>query len=48
MRFQGVRVDLEKAHIVKKDLVKEEKQFLQKIKKRNRNGRRDMGSYIDS
>ena len=33
MRFQGVRVDLEKAHIVKKDLVKEEKQFLQKIKK---------------
>ena len=33
MRFQGVRVDLEKAHIIKKDLVKEEKQFLQKIKK---------------
>ena len=33
MKFQGVRVDLEKAHIIKKDLVKEEKQFLQKIKK---------------
>ena len=33
MKFQGVRVDLEKAHIIKKDLIKEEKQFLQKVKK---------------
>jgi DNA polymerase I-like protein with 3'-5' exonuclease and polymerase domains len=33
MKFKGVRVDLDKAHIIKKDLMKEEKQFLQKVKK---------------
>jgi len=32
MKFKGVRVDLEKAHKIKKDLVKEEKQYLKKIK----------------
>jgi len=32
MKFKGVRVDLEKAHKIKKDLIKEEKQFLKKIK----------------
>tara|TARA_R100000329_G_scaffold327_4_gene754 strand:+ start:4655 stop:6517 length:1863 start_codon:yes stop_codon:yes gene_type:complete len=32
MKFQGVRVDLDKAHQIKKDLVKEEKQYLKKIK----------------
>ena len=32
MKFQGVRVDLEKAHVIKKDLMKEEKQHLKKIK----------------
>ena len=31
MKFKGVRVDLEKAHKIKKDLIKEEKQYL-KIK----------------
>ena len=33
MKFKGVRVDLDKARIIKKDLMKEEKQFLQKVKK---------------
>jgi DNA polymerase I-like protein with 3'-5' exonuclease and polymerase domains len=32
MKFKGVRVDLEKAHKIKKDLIKEEKQYLKKIK----------------
>ena len=32
MKFQGVRVDLEKAHKIKKDLIKEEKIHLKKIK----------------
>ena len=32
MKFKGVRVDLEKAYKIKKDLVKEEKQYLKKIK----------------
>ena len=32
MKFKGVRVDLEKAHKIKKDLIKEEKQHLKKIK----------------
>ena len=32
MKFKGVRVDLEKAHKIKKDLIKEEKQYLKRIK----------------
>ena len=32
MKFQGVRVDLEKAHKIKKDLIKDEKKYLKKIK----------------
>ena len=32
MKFKGVRVDIEKAHKIKKDLIKEEKTYLKKIK----------------
>ena len=32
MKFKGVRVDIEKAHKIKKDLIKEEKSYLKKIK----------------
>ena len=35
MRFKGVRVDLEKADIIKKDLIKRENKILKKLKKKN-------------
>ena len=31
MRFKGVRVDIEKAHEMKKDFIKEENELLTKI-----------------
>ena len=34
MKFKGVRVDVEKAHQLKEKLLKQEKQFLTEIKKK--------------
>ena len=37
MKFKGVRVDVEKAHELKKQLTQQEKSLLLDVKKRDRN-----------
>ena len=46
MRFKGVRVDIEKAHQMKKELSTQEKELLHKIKGETNIDTTDMGSKI--
>ena len=47
MRFLGVKVDVSKAHEVKRQLTLQEEMLLHKIKKRNRPRHSNMGSQIN-
>jgi DNA polymerase I-like protein with 3'-5' exonuclease and polymerase domains len=44
MKFRGVRVDVQKAHELKKKLSTEEENLIQEIKKGNRHRNSNMGS----
>ena len=44
MKFKGVRVDVQRAHILKKQLASQEENLLLEVKKRNRNRNSNMGS----
>ena len=47
MKFKGVRVDVERAHMLKRELSQQEEQLLEVSKKRNRHRCSNMGSKID-